>query len=386
MKITAIEFILVNASEKSNWSFLRVHTDEGLAGIGESTLYGWEGVQQAYLERLKPFVLGRTVEDALPLTRVFPHSLGGHVANTIHSGLEQALQDLRAQAKGVPLHALFGKPLRDRVRVYANINRRTRDRTPQGFATSAKAAIAEGYTAVKIAPFDDVISEEFADPRQAKLVAAGVERIFATRDAIGPANDLLIDCHWRFDEATALRLIRELAPAKLFWLECMVSENAEHHGTLKRVRAAAREHGVRLAGAERQMGVGGFRVFAQEQLLDVVMPDIKFAGGASELLNIAAIMDQAGVSFSPHNPSGPLCSFASLQVCAVAPAFLILEHQNAESDVYYDLIDGAHPGLVDGCWPVPRGPGIGMRLRDEVIAANPFKPVSAALLRDPRLG
>jgi galactonate dehydratase len=384
MKITAVDWIVTHISPKSNWSFVRLHTDDGLAGIGEASLQGWETVQAAFVEKVRPDFLGRTLEEALPLTRVHPHSMGGLVANSVLSALEQALTDLRARAAGVPIHALFGARLLERVRAYANINRATLDRAPAGFAQSARAAAGQGYTAVKIAPFDDVYWEELGDPRVKRNLAAGIERVFATREAVGPDVDVLIDCHWRFDETTAREVIVALAQARPFWLECMTTENPEYQAANLRLHQFAAARGIRLAGAERQVAASGFRRYAEAKMLDVVMPDVKYTGGYGEMLRIAGDMERAGVAFSPHNPSGPVCHFASLHVCAVAPGFLILEHQLPESDVYYRMVKGAHPRLVDGCYEVPQSPGLGLDLDDDVLREHPYRALTT--VRDPRLG
>ncbi len=386
MKIAAIEALFVNASEKSNWSFIRMTTDEGLTGIGEASLQGWEPVQLAYLDKLKADLIGKTPQQTLPLLRAHPHSLGGLVANSIISALEQAVTDIRAKAAGVPIHALLGYAQRKAIRVYANINRRIRDRTPAGFAENAKSAVADGYSAIKIAPFDDVYWEEFGNPEVRKRIALGMERVFATRAAIGPGVDLMIDCHWRFDEASATQLIRDLEPAKLFWMECLVSESPENHAALSRLRKYANEWGTQTAGAERQGGVGGFRAIVENRLMNVIMPDVKYAGGYTEMLHIAELAAQHGIAYSPHNPSGPLCTMATLHLCALAGNFLIMEHQLAESSVYLDIMKGEHPKLVDGCYAVPDTPGVGMELNDEAIRAHPYKPLPASALRDPRLG
>ena len=386
MKIANIEALLVNASEKSNWSFIRITTSDGMTGIGEASLQGWEPVQLAYLEKLKEDLLGKTLQEALPLLRVHPHSLGGLVANSVLSALEQAVTDIRAKAAGVPIHALLGYAQRKAIRIYANINRRTLDRTPAGFAQSAKTAVADGYTAIKIAPFDNVYWEDFGDPEVKKRVVTGMDRVFATREAIGPDIDLMIDCHWRFDEPGATQLIRDLEPAKLFWMECLISENPEYHAAMSRIRKYANEWGTRIAGGERQVGVSGFRSIVERKLMNVIMPDVKYAGGYNEMLQIAELTTQHGIAFSPHNPSGPLCTLASLHLCALAGNFLIMEHQLAESPVYFEIMKGEHPQLVDGCFAVPDIPGLGMELDDEAIRAHPYKPLPAAALRDPRLG
>ena len=386
MKIAQIEPLVLNVSEKTNWFFVRVTDEAGIAGIGEASLNGWEPAQLAYLASISGGLVGKTAAQLVPLLRVFPHSPGGLVASSIASALEQALTDLRARQAGVPVHALLGGNARKTVRVYANINRGARDRSPDGIARAARNAVAAGFGAVKIAPFDGVCAEDFADSGAKDLIRAGIDRIYAIREAVSPDVDVMVDCHWRFDEPSALKLARDLAAARLFWLECPVSENPQWFAALRRVRAEANRLGMKLAGAERQVADSGFAPFIEDRLLDVVMPDIKYAGGYAEMLRIAAQCARHAVDFSPHNPSGPVCNLASMHVCAVAPAFLILEHQLAESPLYFDAVGGYRPRIVDGCFEIPDTPGIGVDLDDAVLGAHPFRALAAGANLDARLG
>ena len=386
MKIAKIEPLFVNVSEKSNWTFFRVTADEGVSGIGEATLQGWEAVQLACLERMAPQLIGKTFEQALPLLTVYPHAFGGLAANSVLSALEMALVDIRAQAAQVPVHVLLGKQLRKRVRVYANINRSISDRSLKGYADSARAIAAEGFTAIKIAPFDGVMPDQLDDAKVKQCVANGIACTFATREAVGPDVDVLLDCHWRFDEATAKHVIRELNPVKPFWLECMVSESPEGQPALARVRQYASDYGIRLAGAERQVAAAGFQRYVDNHLLDVVMPDIKYAGGYREMVRICELTAPAGITFAPHNPTSPLCTLASLHVSAVAENFLIFEHQLAENERYDEIMIGAHPPLIDGCYAIPEAPGVGMTLDEAVVKAHPWRVLASDMIRDPRLG
>jgi galactonate dehydratase len=248
------------------------------------------------------------------------------------------------------------------------------------------SAVAAGFSAVKIAPFDGVLPGENATPEGRRRIQAGIDRVFAIREAVGANIKIMVDCHWRFDEATALDVARELAAAKLYWLECPVSENADGYAALARVRDRVHELGMKLAGAERQIAVAGFRPYTEPKLLDVIMPDVKYAGGYGEMLDIAALCGRTGTAFSPHNPTGPVCNLASMHLCAVAPAFLILEHQLAESALYYHLVRDYRPRLIDGCFELPDTPGLGAELDDAVLKAHPYRPLAANANLDPRLG
>lgn len=124
---------------------------------------------------------------------------------------KQALADLRARRLGVPVHILLGGKARDAVRVYANINRGARDRSVEGIALAARNAVAAGFRAVKIAPFDGVLSDSTDKSALDTRTQAGIDRVYGIREAVGPDIDILVDCHWRFHESGALELIRKLA-------------------------------------------------------------------------------------------------------------------------------------------------------------------------------
>jgi galactonate dehydratase len=385
-KLTRIEPLVINVSSKTNWFFLRVTTDDGATGVGEASLNGWESLQLAYVAMLAPELNGQPIDQIAQWLRVYPHSPGGLVAASVRSALEQALTDVRAKRQGLSVHQMLGGALRNEVRVYANINRRTRDRSAQGFAKSARDAVEIGFGAVKIAPFDGVVWEDFGIVEARSRISLGLDRVFAAREAVGPDVDLMVDCHWRFDEPTAAAVLRELAAAKIFWLECPVSEQPEHWPALARLRALANEYAIRLAGAESQIGVAAFQRLAAPKLFDVVMPDIKYCGGFAEMQKIAAATAAYGLSVAPHNPTGPVCNMATIHACAVATNFLILEYQLAESPLYSDVVKGFEPALIDGCFVLPDTPGIGVDLDDDVVRAHPYRPLPSNANLDPRLG
>ena len=386
MKIQKLTPYAVNVSEKTNWFFLKIETADCVTGWGEATVSGgWEEQQILNVQRLAATISGLTVDEALPHLAVYPHSLGGLVWNAILSAAEMALMDIKARALNVPIHRLFGAPLRDTIRVYGNINRATTDRSPAGFAALARDRMAQGYTAFKLAPFDGVFWADLHDAAVRQKYRHALDCIFAVRDAVGPDAGVLVDCHWRFDEPSALQMLRDVAPAKLFWAECVTSERAEHHAVMPRVRAAAKEMGTLVAGGERQIGLWGFEPLLRGKLLDVVMPDIKYTGGYSGMLAVANRAHECGVQFSPHNPTGPVCHMGSLHACALVPNFLILERQS-EGTIYDQIVIGDHPKLVDGAYAVPQGPGLGITLNEAVLREHPPAKPRGESTADPRLG
>jgi galactonate dehydratase len=140
MRITGIDFCGVAVTPRTNWCFLLVRTEDGRTGLGECTLANQEALLAAEAARLATRVVGWDAHARNRLARLLPHAQGGLVAQTVLSAFEGALWDLAGQEQGRPIHALLGGALRETVPLYANINRGTNPRTPEGFAAAAGRA------------------------------------------------------------------------------------------------------------------------------------------------------------------------------------------------------------------------------------------------------
>ena len=141
------------------------------------------------------------------------------------------------------------------------------------------------------------------------------------------------------------------------------------------MRAAANAQGVLLAAAETQVGLAAFQTLFDESLYDVVMPDVKYCGGPWEMLRIAERAAAQGVQFSPHNPSGPICSWHSLLVAAVAPACDMLEIQFDESPLYDSVQAGPSLAMEGGQLPVPVHAGSVLAVQPALLVAHPYQAV-----------
>jgi len=384
--IAAIEAIVVNVSPKTNWTFVAVTDSDGATGWGECSLNGWEELLVAETARLSRMAVGREADPASDLLRYIAHSPGGLVSHAVRSAIEQALVDLRARRAGLAIGAFLAPSPRLSVPAYANINRSVVERTPAGFAAAARRALAAGYRAFKLAPFDGVIAEDAATTPIDAGIRAGLDRVFAVRDALGAAPALMVDCHWRFDEPRAAMLIRDLVPAAPYWIECPVSEHLSCFSAIARLTRIAREFGMQTAGGEMIAGVDQAEAMCAAGLYDVLMPDIKYAGGYRGMLEIAQVCELHGKAYSPHNPTGPIAHLASIHLCAAAPALLWLEHQWDETPLFDSLVGGVPAALVDGAFVVPLTPGLGATLDPELAATHPWQLLPASANLDPRLG
>jgi galactonate dehydratase len=248
------------------------------------------------------------------------------VGAAAHSAIEQATWDLKARRADRPLAELLGGARRERVALYANINRGTTNRTPEGFAQRAHEAAALGFGAIKIAPFDNM--------------REGYARIAAVAAALGGRAELLVDCHWRFDEAGAREALAECARLGVTWFECPIPETPENYPAIKRLRGKANAAGMRLTGAELFIGTHGFKPLLEQGLYDVVMPDVKYAGGLAECLRIAELAARHGCAVSQHNPSGPVCHAHSVHLSAALAGAERLEYQHAETPLFFVIAPG----------------------------------------------
>ena len=181
----------------------------------------------------------------------------------IVSALDQALWSLQAQRTGQSLAQMLGVR-RERVPVYANINRRTRQRSPDDFAASAQAAVAAGHVAFKVAPFDEVNPRACAQGEGVRAMRTGLDRIAAVRDVIGNGARLMVDCHWRFDEAAARTLNEAAARLGVYWIEAPLAEVEANIPALRRLRRQCNGLAMRPGWARDEHRVGRpFALFAR---------------------------------------------------------------------------------------------------------------------------
>ena len=346
-----------HVSGKTTWSFVRVTLADGMAGWGEATINGREADIAAEVRRQEAVLRGRAGDVAIPLPPLAPGQLGWAVV----SAIDQALWDIAARRAGQSLAAYLGTGvLRPSVPLYANINRGILDRSPAGFAAAADAAADAGFSAVKIAPFDDLTPVLAGGVGGARLIRSGLDRIAAAHAALAGRATLMVDCHWRFTAATAEAALREAALTGITWFECPLPETAETMADIVHLRGVANAAGVRLAGLETASCLADFLPWADAY--DVVMPDVKYAGGLAETLRIAEVLGAKGVGISLHNPTGSVCHAVSLHVSAALESNLPLEIQWGESDLLFDLPSPALQRPVAGRSPLPSGDGHGAAL------------------------
>lgn len=363
----------IQVNTRTCWIFVQLRRDDTSIGCGEASLPGHEASVLDVAQRLTSRALLSRIGDPGNFAAANAPTTLAEAA--VVSAIDQALWDLHAQSLQIPVAQALGGSVRHRIAVYANINRRTEARTPAGFAQSARAALAAGYDAFKLAPFDHVSPTICAAGQGFEAMQHGLACIAAVREAIGPRRRLMVDCHWRFDAATAAALLHAAATIGVYWIECPIPENHDNIQALVRLRAIANARGIRMAGLELGIRYEYFRPYCEAGAYDVMMPDVKYIGGLHEMMHTAEQLARHGVQFSPHNPTGPICHAASLQIAAAVESFDMLERQFDETPLFDQLVGSDFGAVVDGHCMFSSAPGIGARLLDHELSRHAGAPV-----------
>ena len=357
--------VLLKVTDKTYWLFVKIVTEDGFTGLGEATLAREHQQISACIRKLAQQMIGRSSESINAFEHLFAVDRGGLPQRAAASAAEQALWDIAGKRLNLPVHALIGGAVRDRIPVYANINRGTLDRTPNGFAEKANKAVDSGFQYIKISPFGGLSSgEALADIQK---LDQGMERIQTVVDAIGNKAKLMIDCHELFDVFQALEMLGKVADFKPYWIESPIREDTSRLQGLKRLRKAADDLGLRFTGLEKKYNLAQFLPYLEAGIYDVIMPDVKYCGGLKALQHIDALAGVFGVKVSPHNPTGPVSHLASIHAAATLNNFLILEHQFDETPLFYGLGKQDIPSIENGWVTVPNSPGCGFELDDAAV-------------------
>ncbi|WP_456286425.1 galactonate dehydratase [Microbacterium sp. JZ70] len=355
MKITRIETFLV----APRWLFCRVETDDGIVGWGEPSLEGRALTVRTAVEELAPLLIGQDplrVEDLWQIMTKGTFYRGGPVLSSAVAGIDQALWDIAGKARGVPVHELFGGPVRDRIRYYTWVG----GDEPTEIADRVAEQVALGTTAIKMNGVGR--KRAFASPGQ---LDGMVDRALEARAALGPDGDVAIDFHGRMSPADCRRVIPRLRAADpIFVEEPLVPE-------LIHLLPQIVELGVPIATGERLFSRHAF-LPAFNAGIAVAQPDISHAGGISELRRIAAMGEVWGVQVAPHCPLGPIALASSLQVGFSTPNFLIQEfssgiHYNRGNDVLDHVLDRSVFQTRDGHFSRLTAPGLGVDIDEKAV-------------------
>jgi galactonate dehydratase len=363
--VTSLEIFIVKVNTRGNWILTRLNTTAGISGIGDASHNGTDEERIHYLKQFHALLKGRSIYDIEWLRTAAEPSIFTSrpgAASVALSGLEQCLWDIRGKVTSVPAYEMFGGLLHPKIRNYANINRSTDPRTPEGFARMAERAVSAGFDAVKLAPFDDMPRDLSNASQIEEFTKLGIARADTVRKAIGPKRGLLVDVHSHLDLDRGLQLARRLEYLNLYWLEEVTP--AKPVEMLARIN---REAKMQTAGGEAIYGLRGFYPYIAAKAVDIAMPDVKYCGGMLELKKIAAFCEAADVPVAPHGPASPVGNVSAAHVCATMPNFNILEFSYGETDWRAELIDPPET-FENGSMILSRRPGLGITLNEKTLA------------------
>ena len=277
---------------------------------------------------------------------------------TIVSGLEMALWDIKGKALGVPVYELLGGKARDRIMVYSWIGG---DR-PNDVVAAAAERKNMGFQAVKMNATEEL---HYIDSYQ--KVKAVVDRVQAIREALGDDFGIAVDFHGRVHKPMAKMLAEALNPLHpMFLEEVVLPENEEAYAEVARYSASP------LAAGERHLTRWGFKNVFRQGVIDIIQPDVAITGGILEMRKIIAMAEAFDMAAAPHAPYGPIALAATLQVDVCSPNVVIQEQSlGIHYNKGFDLLDFVKNKEIfqfqDGFVDIPDKPGLGLILDEDMI-------------------
>ncbi len=390
MKITKIETINLKEIRPVTW--VQVHTDEGIVGLGEVWMRGTGPVAAYIAEVLAPELLGK---DPLDIERHWQQmfyvgrATGARGVNILAmSAVDIALWDINAQAAGVPLYQALGGKFRDSIRIYntcfdpviphsgAHDDSDLYDLKAQWDdpGALAESLLAEGVTAMKIWPFDRYADKSNGQFIGAEDLEAAVRPFREIREAVGNKMDIALELHNRWNLPASVQIAKAVEPYNPMWIEdCMVMNNID---SLRELKTSTT---VPVCASETLSTRWGFREMLEKHATDIVMIDVTWVGGLSEARKIGYAAETYGLPFAPHDATGPVTLMASTHLDMHLPNAVIQETVRAFMRTWYGEVVDVLPEIEDGHIRPPDTPGLGTRLLSGVRERPDAEVIATAL-------
>jgi galactonate dehydratase len=383
MRIVRLETIWYD--EQPNTLWVRIHTDDGLIGLGE-TYYAPRAVSAMIHDVYANLLLGRQAFDIenhwnnmFSTANFFGYA--GTEMRAI-SAVDIALWDLLGQYTGQPIYNLLGGRNRDRIRIYNTCVSYGLYQDYQRWSSGKAGELAQelldrGITAMKIWPFDQFgVSLGGPIGQRAGVGAVGPVGHYLSQDdlkkglsyvqdirrTVGDRMSIAIEGHARWNLPEAIRIARALEPYDLMWLEeIMPPDNPEAYARLK---ASTR---VPICESERLFTRFGFRQVVEKHVADIVMPDIAWTGGLTETRKICALADSYYLPITCHDTIGPVALWAAAHLMLHIPNALIMETVRGYYEGWYQEVMTERIPISEGMLTLESKPGLGTALREEVL-------------------
>jgi len=339
---------------------VKITTDNGLEGWGESTLEGRPKSTSSAVDEMAEYLVGK---DPLLIEHHWQHIYrssffrGGSVVMSALSGIDQALWDISGKHYGVPVYKLLGGgPVRDKVRVYAHwgINGDS-DEHLQSARDRLDELTKYGYTAFKTGP-----EGKWRGHEPPSVIDAFIKRAYTMREWVGDSVELCFDFHGKMTPGLAIEVCQELKGMRPMFVEEPVPQ--ENINALKLVSDKTT---FPIATGERLLSRWEFRDLFEKGVVSYIQPDGSHAGGISELQRIANMAETYYVHIMPHCAIGPVALAACMHVDMVVPNFLIQEQIGPTH--MFDVLSSAWE-VRDGHIELPDRPGLGFEIDEKAIS------------------
>ena len=354
MKITSInQFFPTHRSR-----LVKIMTDEGISGWGETTLEGKPESVEGAVRELADYLIGK---DPLRIEHHWQHMYrsafyrGGAILMTAISGIDQALWDIAGKYYNIPTYKLLGGAVRDKIRVYAhwgitNLSDETLSRAKERLDYLQK----NGYTMFKSGP-----AGQWRGHETPAVIDKFVECASLMREWVGPEIELAFDFHGKMNPALAIEICNEIKHMRPMFVEEPVPQ--ENIDALKLVS----DHvPFPIATGERLLSRWDFREVIEKQAAAYLQPDASHAGGITEMKKIANMAETYYIDVLPHCAIGPVAFSACMQVDAVIPNFLVQEQ--IDQALGNELLE-ENWKVKDGYIALPTKPGLGFDINEQEV-------------------
>lgn len=386
MKITRLETLRLG--EFPNLVWLRLHTDQGVSGLGE-TSHAAQSVEAYLHEYVAPRVLGRDPLELEALTRSLAGYLGGRgsgVETRAVSAFDLALWDLYGKVCNQPLYQVLGGASRDAVRTYNTCAGYRYIRSAGGQVTRnwgldgesegpyedldaflrrpdelAHSLLESGITGMKIWPFDPYAEASDGLHISSEDLHKALEPFRRIRAAVGSRMDIMVEFHSLWRLPAAQRIAQALAEFDTFWHEDPIRMDS-----LQLLKQYAPYSKAPICASEILAGRWSFKDLLETGVAGIVMFDLAWCGGISEARRIAALAEAWQLPVAPHDCTGPLVYAASVHFSIHAPNALVQESVRAFYSGWYNELVTHVPKPNQGFLRKPPGPGIGCELLPQV--------------------
>ena len=366
MKITAIKPYPVWIGTR-NQLIVKVETDAGVFGWGESGLSGREMAVAGALEHYARFLVGRNAFDIGAIWQETYRSQyfeGGRVLQAAISAVDIALHDIKGKALGIPVYELLGGKQRDKVPTFAS----TGDSAEGDVAISrAKELMAQGFQAIRFFP-QGQSSRDIFEPRES--IAATAKMLNRARIELGNEVVLGIDYHHRLSVAEAASFCSKLDKGVLDFLEEPIrDETPEAYESLRTMTD------IPFAIGEEFASKWQFLPYIERGIHQFNRLDVCNVGGLTEAMKVASWSEAHYVDLMPHNPLGPICTAATVHLGAAVANFAWLETREPERGLGFNNAEffPVRPQLVGANYPVSDSPGLGVEVNEELVKQQSFK-------------